>query len=562
MASKSGTRGWGALGWAVRPLVAAAGAGLFVLLRGRQRRGGSLTEERAARLAAEGEAHRFRDLIQALEAIVWEADPRTLRFTFVSRHAEAMLGYPVDRWLAEPGFWTDLVHPEDREAATGRRARIVAGDGHELEYRVIAFSGRVLWVRDVVHVVRDRDSHPRRLAGVMVDITDRIGAEERLRAAEQQAAQSEKLRMLGQMATGIAHDLNQSLALVAGYSELARRDLDGEPPDLDGLRSALRVVSQAAHDGGETLRRLLAFSRNRVEGVSERVDLAGLLREVAQLTAPGWRDAAEAEGRHISLHVESEGDTAVQGWPAGLREALTNLVFNAVDALPRGGTIRLSARREDDRVAVEVSDNGVGMPAEVQARVFEPFFTTKGEKGTGLGLAMVFAIAKQHAGDASVSSVPGQGTTFRLVLPSVKDATTWHHEVEPPAARPAPGAGMRILAVDDQQTLAQMVADMLEPAGHRVTTSTSGEAALARLAEGPFDVVVSDVGMGSGMNGFELAARIRARWPGTRIVLATGWGSVIEAEEADRHGVDAIVAKPYRLAELRRAIEPAPAPTS
>jgi PAS domain S-box-containing protein len=535
------------------------GAGLIVLLRGRRRRPGAPGAEPAAGPAAADEAHHFRDLIQALDAVVWEADPRTLDFTFVSRHAEAMLGYPVDRWLAEPGLWQEIVHPEDRAAAGAGRARILAGQGGELEYRVVAASGRVLWVRDVVHVVRDREGQPLRLAGVMVDVTDRVAAEERLREVEEQASKSEKLRLLGQMATGIAHDLNQSLALVAGYSELARRDLDEDPPDLDSLRSALRVVSQAAHDGGEALRRLLAFSRNRVEGVSERVDMAGLLREVAQLTAPGWRDAAEAEGRHISLHVESQGDTTVQGWPAGLREALTNLVINAVDALPRGGTIRLSARRQDDMVAVEVSDTGVGMAPEVQARAFEPFFSTKGEKGTGLGLAMVLAIAKQHAGDASLSSAPGQGTTFRLLLPAAPDVTGRRAAPEPAAARPEPGAGLTILAVDDQPALAQMIADMLEPIGHRVATSTSAEAALARLAEERFDVVVTDVGMGSGMNGFELAALVRERWPRTRIVLATGWGSVIESEQADQHGVDAVVAKPYRLADLRRAIEAAPA---
>jgi PAS domain S-box-containing protein len=551
--SKVGQAGSGALGRSGRPFAAAIGAARLVL-RALRRRAGPTGDG--------GASDRFRELLQTLDAIVWEADPATLRFTFVSRYAEVMLGYPVERWLSEPSFWRDLIHPDDRETAATVRARILAGHGHELEYRVVAADRRVLWVRDVVHVERDRSGRPRRLAGVMVDITDRIAAEERLRIAEQQAAQSEKLRMLGQMATGIAHDLNQSLALVAGYSELARRDLDREPPDLAGLRAALRVVSQAAHDGGETLRRLLAFSRNRVEGVSERVDMAALLREVAQLTAPGWRDAAEAEGRHISLHVESQGDTTVQGWPAGLREALTNLVFNAVDALPRGGTIRLAARREGETVVVEVADNGVGMPPEVQARVFEPFFTTKGEKGTGLGLAMVFAIARQHAGDAAVSSEPGRGATFRLTLPAALGAPTWRREAEPPPTRPEQVAGLRILAVDDQQALAQMVADMLEPSGHRVTTCTSGEEALARLAEERFDVVVSDVGMGSGMNGFELAERIRARAPGTRIVLATGWGSVIEGEEAEQHGVDAVVAKPYRLAELRRAVEPEPAATS
>ena len=520
----------------------------------------ALRAETAARIAAESAARRFEELVQGLDAIVWEADPQTLALTFVSEYAETMLGYPVDRWLDEPQFWDGLIHPDDRDTVTALRRRILAGQGHELEYRVIAADGRALWVRDVVHVVRDEEGQPRRLRGVMVDISDRVEAEERLRTAEQNAIQSEKLRALGQMATGIAHDLNQSLALVAGYSELARRDMEKRPPDLDGLREALAVVAQAAHDGGETLRRLLAFSRNRVEGVAERVDMAALLREVARLTAPGWRDAPEAEGRHISLHVEASGDTTIQGWPSGLREAMTNLVFNAVDALPEGGTIRLSARREGDEVVVECADSGIGMTPEVQARVFEPFFTTKGEKGTGLGLAMVFAIVKQHDGEVSVSSVERRGTTFQIRLPAA--AEPGHRQSgrdRENGVDATPRQALRILAVDDQPALAQMIQHMLEPEGHAVVTCSSGEEALGLLQDEPFDVVVSDVGMGSGMNGFELAERIKASWPGVRLVLATGWGSLIETDDAVKRGVDAVVSKPYRLVELRRAVDPEPA---
>lgn len=519
-----------------------------------------LERETRARLQAETAARRMADLVQSLEAIVWEADPLTLRYTFVSQHAANLLGYPPQLWLDDPGFWPGLIHPDDRDTAVAMRSRILTGRGHELEYRVTAADGRVLWMRDVVHVVRDPGGTPQRLRGVTVDISHRIATEERLRAAEQNARQNEKLRALGQMATGIAHDLNQSLALVAGYSELARRDLEQEPPDLDGLREALAVVARAAHDGGETLRRLLAFSRNRVEGVAERVDVGGLLREVAQLTAPAWRDAAEAEGRHISLHVEASGDTVIQGWPSGLRDAVTNLVFNAVDALPQDGTIRLAARRDGGDVIVEVADSGTGMPPDVQMRVFEPFFTTKGEKGTGLGLAMVFAIAKQHDGDVDVTSIEGRGTTFRLRLPASRDAAALRRlDADVPEHRVQPRRALRILAVDDQLALAQMIQHMLEPEGHAVATASSGEEALQMLLRGSYDVVVSDVGMGSGMNGFELAERIKARLPGVRIVLATGWGSLIEADAAQGRGVDAVVSKPYRLAELKRAVDLAPA---
>src|SRR4030088_324716 len=205
-------------------------------------------------------------------------------------------------------------------------------------------------------------------------------------------AQSEKLRALGQMATGIAHDLNQSLMLVASYSDLARQALVQDPPNLVELEDLLTTTTQAALDGGETVKRLLLFTRAAPELNSKRVDLSSVVRDAAQLTAPRWRDAAQAEGRPISLRIEAEGHPNIQGSPAQLRELMTNLIFNAVDALPLGGTIRLRVVAELGQGIIEVADSGVGMSAEVQERVFEPFFTTKGEAGSRLGLAMVFRI--------------------------------------------------------------------------------------------------------------------------------------------------------------------------
>jgi CheY-like chemotaxis protein len=247
--------------------------------------------------------------------------------------------------------------------------------------------------------------------------------------------------------------------------------------------------------------------------------------------------------------VVCEPDLFVEGWPESLREALTNLIFNAVDALPEGGTIRLAARGTGNTILVEVADSGVGMSAEVQARVFEPFFTTKGERGTGLGLAMVFGIVERHGGQVTLQSAPGQGTAFRLTLPAAGAAGSVVTE-QPTES----GGPLRILAVDDEPALTRMVTFMLEPEGHTVVTASSAEEALARLATEPFDLVLSDVGMGSGMNGWDLAARVRERYPGLRFALATGWGAQIDAAEAQASGVGAVIAKPYRLDELRRVV--------
>jgi CheY-like chemotaxis protein/anti-sigma regulatory factor (Ser/Thr protein kinase) len=283
------------------------------------------------------------------------------------------------------------------------------------------------------------------------------------------------------------------------------------------------------------------------------VDAANLLRDVAQLTAPQWRDASQEAGRPIQLSIEAPREPlAIHGWPTALRDALANLVFNAVDALPRGGAIRLRAAEAGaHEVALEVSDSGSGISPEVQAHMFEPFFTTKGERSAGLGLSQVFGIVERHGGRIDVESAPGQGTTLKLILPAAPAAASAHPTADEPESRPA---GLRILAVDDEPLMGKMLQRILRPRQHTVVVAHSGEEALERLASQPFDVLVTDIAMGTGMNGWELVERVRQRCPELRIVLATGWGAGLDPAEARARGVDAVVAKPYRSAELERAL--------
>jgi signal transduction histidine kinase/CheY-like chemotaxis protein len=389
---------------------------------------------------------------------------------------------------------------------------------------------------------------PKAVMAHIEDVTEAKRAEKQREAM----AQSEKLRALGQMASGIAHDLNQSLMLVASYSDLGRQALEESPPNLAELKDLLTTTTQAALDGGETVRRLLLFTHAAPERDTQIVDLGTMVRDAAQLTSPRWRDAAQAEGTPISLHVETDGQPTVQGSPAQLRELMTNLIFNAVDALPTGGTIRLRVVSAGGQGVIEIADSGVGMSAEIQARVFEPFFTTKGERGTGLGLAMVFGIVEQHGGRIEVRSAPGDGTTFRISLPLVEASAEVKLPVQAPELEPP--HSLRVLVVDDEPMMTKAVVRMLKPSGHVVSVAGSGEEALERLADQTFDVVVSDMGMGAGMNGWQLAEVVRQRWPGMRFLLATGWGSTIDAGEARSKGVEAVLSKPYHPADLARAL--------
>jgi CheY-like chemotaxis protein len=278
------------------------------------------------------------------------------------------------------------------------------------------------------------------------------------------------------------------------------------------------------------------------------------VRDAAHLTAPRWRDDAQAAGRAVSLHIEGECHPIVAGSPARLREVMTNLIFNAVDALPSGGTIRIRVSSEENQAIVEITDSGVGMSAEVQARVFEPFFTTKGESGTGLGLAMVFGVVERYDGQISVKSASGEGTTIRISLPMIDPLIVPTESAAPVVVTSWPTTALRVLTVDDEPAMTKAVVRMLRPGGHTVVTAASGEEALEKLSAEPFDVVLSDMGMGPGMNGWELVAVVKARWPEVRFFLATGWGAAIDPDEARAKGVEAVLAKPYRPADLDRVL--------
>jgi signal transduction histidine kinase len=296
------------------------------------------------------------------------------------------------------------------------------------ELHIRRIDGVVRWISTAGQIFRDPDGRPVRMLSVTRDITEGKQAD----APRETVQRSEKLRALGQMASGIAHDINQSLMLVASYSDLARQALALSSPDLTEVEDLMATTTQAALDCGETVKRLLLFTRSAPEHDHQPVDLSKVVRDAAQLTAPRWRDAAQTEGRPISLDVNTSGTPTIHGSPSHLRELMTNLIFNAVEALPAGGSIRVRVAAEEGRAVIEVVDSGVGMSAEVRDRVFEPFFTTKGQGATGLGLAIVFGLVEQHGGHIEVRSAPGDGTTFRASFPLVEPQGQAQPSLQPP----------------------------------------------------------------------------------------------------------------------------------
>jgi PAS domain S-box-containing protein len=476
----------------------------------------------------------------------WVLDRDTLAFHTVNDAALAQYGLERDEivGLATTDIWPgdglrrvlDMLDEPGSLVQSSGPWRHRHRRGHLIDVLVSARSAE--WEGNSVVVI------------VAEDVTAQRLEDARLRTSEQ------RLHLLGQLAAGVAHDLNQSLALISGYGELALQALTHCAPDVASLDEYVSIMRQAATDSGETVRRLLTFARGNEAGQAQVVDVAGLLREVAALTAPRWRNLPEAEGRPIRLELDIDGSDdamTVMGWPASLREALTNLIFNAVDALPRGGTIRLAGRHRVDGIEIEVADDGIGMTTEVRERIFEPFFTTKGERGTGLGLAQVLGIVGRHGGHVDVESTVGRGTTCRLVLPSTFLEENGARGTM--AGDAQPGRRLRILVVEDLPPLACLLARMIERRGHLVVTVESAEAALERLANFHFDVVISDLGLGMGLNGWELAEQVQARWPGLPFGLATGWAATIDPADALGRGILAILAKPFKSGDLLRFLE-------
>jgi PAS domain S-box-containing protein len=370
------------------------------------------------------------------------------------------------------------------------------------------------------------------------------------REMEAQMHQSEKLTALGQMAGGIAHDFNNLLQAILGYAQLMGKN----PSNVDVVRRGLDVIEKAATGGAETVRRIQKFARLRPEEAFVGLDLDQVIRDGLAITRPRWEEKKLKAGVPLQLELDLGSVPVVMGRPAELNEVVTNLILNAIDAMPRGGTLSLRTRSQDDRhVVFTVTDTGIGMTEEVRQRIFDPFFTTKGEEGTGLGLPVSYSIVKRHGGEMRVESRPGGGTTFTVVLPVGTPAAA-----DPPAAEePAGDCHGRILLVDNDPQVMTILGEMLRDAGHDVITVSGGADALLVFVPGGFDLVITNIGM-VGMNGWELADRLRARDPDIQLVFITGWGMQEQDQARCRGlGISALLFKPVRPAELHATVQSA-----
>jgi GAF domain-containing protein len=371
-------------------------------------------------------------------------------------------------------------------------------------------------------------------------------AYEELSRTQSQLVRSETLRAIGEVAAGAAHHLNNLLAVIKGRTELLLRR-----PSTTEIRAPLEIIRNAATDAADVVRRIRTFSRVRGSPVLESLDLNQLLHEIVELTRPRWLDDAQRRGNSIEVVFELGPVPLVAGEAAALREVLMNLLLNAIDALPAGGTVTLRTWSAGDQVACAVADTGIGMSTDVQRRAFEPFFTTKGPKSTGLGLSVNYGIIRAHGGTMAIDSAPGRGTTVSLTLPAAT-----RHQARPPATETeAPvAAPLRILVIDDEPAVRETISDLLRADGHEVEEVGHGRDGIARLRSGgAFDLVITDLGMPD-VTGWDVVRAARDQSPPVSIGLVTGWADDLDGRPADCPQPDFVLGKPLAHAALRLAL--------
>src|SRR5713226_6921945 len=331
-------------------------------------------------------------------------------------------------------------------------------------------------------------------------------------ASHFQVVQQERLRAFREMAGGVAHDFNNTLSGILARAQLLLADV--QDPDV---RRSLRMIEQVALEGAWVVRRFQDFSRVRPSRAFEPVDLNQLVTEIAALGISG------------EVRTETAPVPSVSGDAAELRQVLTSISLNALDAMPKGGYLTFRTGTDGGRVFCEVADTGVGMPDEVRLHIFDPFFTTKRETGKGFGLSGAYAIVDRHRGEISVESEVGTGSTFTIWLPAASQAPEPASVAAPrPQAAPAPrpAARARVLVVDDSEEVREVLRELLSRYGYTVVTCPDGESGVVELESRAFELVMVDLGL-PGMSGLEVAQRLKRRWPATPVALMTGYGDRI-----------------------------------
>ena len=358
---------------------------------------------------------------------------------------------------------------------------------------------------------------------------------------QEKLAESEKLRALGLMTSGIAHDFNNILAIITGNIDLIEIE-----EDKDKILKKVQIIKKTAIGSAKTIKRLQKYARTKNdELLFQTFKLNDLVREAIEIATPMWKDGSHAKGLSVDI---TEDELIILGDGTDLREAIINMIFNSVDAMPQGGKIHIATYTKNESIYLELSDNGTGMTEETKNRIFDPFFTTKGIDHSGLGMSMLYGTIKRHNGSIDIKTALGEGTTFTIALPKAKE------KIEKgviPQGSVVVTKKANILIIDDEPEIGAVLSEILSKQGHQTSVFHSGKGGIEAFKGGGYEVLITDLGMPdvSGWDVIDIARQIE---PDVISGVVTGWD--ISEEEAKQKGVDFLITKPFESNQVARAV--------
>jgi PAS domain S-box-containing protein len=434
--------------------------------------------------------------------------------------------------------FNDFLDEESRQLMADRSFRRQQGEklSPRFELNIIRGDGEVRNVEVNARVIKDSKEDINYIVFIR-DITEK-------KKMEEQLLQAEKLRALAEMASGVAHDFNNALASILGNAQLLLFTVGDEE-----AKESLRVIEKVTKDSAQTVRRLQDFTRKRVHHELIKVDINSIIKDSIEITKPKWKDEVQSRGIRIEVVSNLEDVPLVSGNASELREVITNLIFNAIEAMPQGGKIEIHTFKKGKEVFIQISDTGIGIAEEARKKIFEPFFTTKPFTNTGLGLSMSYGIIKRFGGEIEVKSKVGYGTTFTVILPSRGDG---REEVISPSPIKT-GRKARILVIDDEEFVRGVLARTLAQSNHQVTLAEDGEEGLQLFKKGKFDIVLTDWGM-PGMSGWEVCRLIKKISPHTPVGMITGWGTEMSQSQMEEYGLDFFISKPFDFNQILNVV--------
>jgi len=511
----------------------------------------NITERKKAEEALKKSEERYHDLVEFANVgiIVVEND----KITQVNRRAEEIYGYPKKELIGQS---SRLLTPKKYRKKHTEILSDILKRGKDkkmiFEEEGIRKDGSLFPI-EISYAYAQKEENM--VIAVMRDITQR-------KEMEQKLLQSEKLKSLGELAGGVAHDFNNVLAAILGRAQLLKMGVEtpkGEQEirkSIIELKKGLEIIEKAAKDGADTVRRIQEFARKRDEDkYFITIDLNEIIENALEFTRTRWKDDAESKGIKINIQKELSSIPSIAGSASELREVFTNLINNAIDAMPQGGEIKIKTFKEDSHISIKIEDTGCGISKDKRERIFDPFFTTKGVQSTGLGLSVSYGIISRHQGTIRVDSVEDQGTSFIIHLPRTEKTYRQEGSEEKVTLIPREQGKARILVIEDEKDIGQLLRDILADGGHEVETASGGSQGIEIFEKKKdFDIVFTDLGM-PGMSGWEVADKVKSINRRVPVALITGWKVELKESELRGRGVDLIIHKPFEVNQVLKLVQ-------